>query len=323
MLKPYRSVIAFALGLSLAGAAISQTTGFPNKTIKVVVPAGAGGAADLLARAISERMGPAMKTSFIVDNKGGAGGIIGADMVAKAAPDGYTVLVTSNTLVIAPSLFKMPYDTQKDLVPVGMIATAPNVLVVSPDALVKSLPELIAWAKKRPGEVTYGSPAVGSAAHLTVEMLGRATGIQMSHVPFRGPQQAVMETLSGRVPLTIAGVSNVLPHIATGKLIPLAITGTNRSPLAPNIPTFSELGVKDTNVTLWFGMFAPAGTPETVLRQLNDQLNAVLKSSELVAHIAGSGFEASGSTRAELAATVQREQPAFAAIIKSAGIKSD
>jgi tripartite-type tricarboxylate transporter receptor subunit TctC len=323
MLKPSRLLIAFALSLSLAGAAISQTTGFPSKSIKVVVPAGAGGAADLLARAISERMGPAMKTSFIVDNKGGAGGIIGADMVAKAAPDGYTVLVTSNTLVIAPSLFKMPYDTQKDLVPVGMIATAPNILVVSPDAPVKSLPELIAWAKKRPGEVTYGSPAVGSAAHLTVEMLGRAAGIQMSHVPFRGPQQAVMETLSGRVPLTIAGVSNVLPHIATGKLIPLAITGANRSPLAPNIPTFSELGVKDTNVTLWFGMFAPAGTPEPVLRQLNDQLNAAMKNPELVAQIAGSGFEASGSTRAELAATVQREQPAFAAIIKSVGIKSN
>jgi tripartite-type tricarboxylate transporter receptor subunit TctC len=315
--------LAMGLGLSIATGALAQASDYPSKPIRIIVPAGAGGAADLLARAVAERMGPAMKTSIVVDNKGGAGGIIGADAVAKAAPDGYTLMVTSNTLVIAPSLFKAPYNTQKDLAPIGMIATSPNILAVSAESKIKTLAELIALAKKSPGDVTYGSPAIGSAAHLTVEMLSRAAGIQMTHVPFKGPQQAVLETLSGRIPVTIAGVSNVLPHIASGKLVPLAVTGTRRSPLAPGIPTFEELGIKDVNVTLWFGMFAPAATPAPIVQKLSEQLNLALKNPATVAHLATLGFEPDDSTSADLADTVRREEPTFAAIIKAAGIKAD
>ena len=264
-----------------------------------------------------------MKTTIVVENKGGAGGVIGADAVAKAAPDGYTLLVTANTLVIAPSLFKTPYKTQSDLMPIGLIATSPNILAVSAESRINSLAELIALAKKTPGEVTYGSPAVGSAAHLTVEMLNRAGGVQMTHIPFRGPQQAIMETISGRIPLTIAGVSNLLPHFASGKLIPLAVTGAIRSPLAPNIPTFAELGFKQVNVTLWFGMFAPAGTPVSVVERLNSQINFALKNPNTVAHLATLGFEPALSSSKELAEIVQKEEPTFAAIIKAANIKVD
>jgi len=313
----------FILGLAFGGHAYSQADDYPAKPIKIVVPAGVGGAADMLARVVAERMGQSMKTAIVVENKGGAGGVIGSDAVAKAAPGGYTLLVTSNTLVIAPSLFKTPYKTQSDLIPIGLIATSPNILAASAESRIGSLAELIARAKKAPGEITYGSPALGSAAHLTVEMLSRAGGFQMTHIPFRGPQQAIMETISGRIPLTIAGVSNLLPHIASGKLVPLAITGKRRSPLAPSIPTFSELGIQQVNVTLWFGMFAPAGTPASVVEKLNRQISIALTNPETVAHLATFGFEPALSSPKELAETVQKEEPAFAAIVKAAGIKAD
>ncbi len=327
MIQPARTrffkVLAASLALLAGTVAQSQPADYPSKPIKIVVPAGPGGAADILARALAERMGASMKASIAVENKGGAGGIIGADAVAKAAPDGHTLLLTSNTLVIATSLMKAPYDPQKDFAPVGLVATAPNIIAAGQDAKVKTLSEFIALARKSPGAITYGSPAIGSSAHLTIEMLARSADLQLTHVPFKGPQQALMETLSGRVPLTISGVSNVLPHIASGKLVPLAVTGTRRSPLAPTVPTLSELGIKDVNITLWFGLFAPAGTPAAALAKLNENLNAALRSNEMVRQLAALGFDPLGGSSAELAETVRRDEPAFATVVKSAGIKAN
>lgn len=297
--------------------------GYPTKPVKIIVPAGAGGAADLLARALGEHMGNAMGASFVTENRGGAGGIIGSDAVAKAAPDGYTLLLTSNTLAIAPSLYKVPYDTEKDFASVGLVASAPNLLVASADLNVKTLNELIALGKRDPDKLTYGSPAVGSAAHLTVEMLARATGIRLTHVPFKGPQQAMMETLSGRVPLTISGVSNALPHLKSGKLVALAVAGDERSRLVPNVQTFAELGVKGVDASLWFGLFAPATTPRAVLDRLNAQLNASLKAPEIQARLEALGFEAIGGSSAKLADTMRRDMPAYAKVVKEANVKAE
>jgi tripartite-type tricarboxylate transporter receptor subunit TctC len=301
----------------------SLAQAYPSKPVKIVVPAGAGGAADLLARAIGEHMGNAMGTSFVTENRGGAGGIIGSDAVAKAAPDGYTLLLTSNTLAIAPSLYKVPYDTEKDFAAIGLVASAPNLLVASVDLNVKTLGDLVALGKRDPDKLTYGSPAVGSAAHLTVEMLARATGTRLTHVPFRGPQQAMMETLSGRVPLTISGVSNALPHLNSGKLVALAVAGEERSRLVPGVPTFSELGVKGVDASLWFAMFAPAATPKAVLDRLNAQLNATLKSPEIQTRMESLGFESIGGSGARLSETLRRDMPAYAKIIKDANVKAD
>ncbi|MBL8384218.1 MAG: tripartite tricarboxylate transporter substrate binding protein [Burkholderiales bacterium] len=314
------AALAAALVL-LALPASGQAQAFPARAIRIVVPAGAGGAADLLARAVGEAMGAALGTSVVIENRGGAGGIIGADAVAKAAPDGHTLLVTSNTLVIAPALYKVPYDTEKDFAPVGLMATAPNLLVASADLGVKTLADLIALARREAGRLAYGSPAVGSAAHLTVEMLARAAGIRLTHVPFKGPQQAIMETIAGRVPITIAGVSNALPHLKAGKLIGLAVAGDERSRLVPGVPTFAVAGVWGVYAALWFAMLAPAATPRPVLDRLNVQLNAALKAPEVQARLDALGFDATGGPAQRLGDAMRREIPFYAAVVRDAGIK--
>lgn len=308
-----------ALLLSFCGSAFAQP--FPSRPIKIVVPAGAGGAADVLARALGEQMGPALGTTFVIENRGGAGGIIGTDAVAKAPADGYTLLLSSNTFVITPSLYKVPFDIHRDFAPVGLVASAPNLLVATPDLGAKTLAELIARAKTLPGGLPYGSPAVGSAAHLTVELMARKAGIQVSHVPFKGPQQAMTETLAGRVPVTIAGVSNSIPHLKSGKLVALATTGDKRSPLAPEVPTFAEAGLPGVDVTLWFALLAPAGTPPDVLARLNAELNAALKAPVVAERLARLGFEALGGPASALTDIVRREEPIYAGIVREAGIK--
>ena len=306
------------LGTAMPWAAAAEA--FPTRPISIVVPAGAGGAADVLARALAEHMGPALKATVTVENKGGAGGIIGTEVVARAAPDGHTLLLSSNTLVITPALYKTSYDIHRDLAPVGLVASAPNLLVAHTELKVSTLQALLAEARRTAGGLFYGSPAIGSAAQLTVELLAQTAGVSFTYVPFKGPQQALSETLAGRVPLTISGVSNALPHIKAGKLAPLAVTGSKRSPLLPEVPTFSEAGVKGVDVTLWFALLAPGGTPPAVLQRLNTALNAALASPEVARALQTQGFEALGGDSAALARTMKDEEVVYAKIVKTAGI---
>lgn len=311
----------FTAGLLAAAAPWAAAADpFPSRPMSIVVPAGAGGAADVLARALAEHMGPSLKTTVTVENKGGAGGIIGTEAVARAAPDGHTLLLTSNTLVITPALYKTSYDIHKDLAPVGLVASAPNLLVANAELKVSTLQGLLAEAKRSTGGLFYGSPAIGSAAQLTVELLAQTAGVSFTHVPFKGPQQALSETLAGRVPVTISGVSNAQPHIKTGKLVPLAVTGTKRSPLLPDVPTFSEAGIKGVDVTLWFALLAPGGTPPAVLQRLNAALNAALAAPEVARALQAQGFEAMGGEAATLAQTMKSEEAVYARIVKTAGI---
>jgi tripartite-type tricarboxylate transporter receptor subunit TctC len=268
-------------------------------------------------------MGGAFSTSFIVDNRPGAGGVIGSEIVARAPGDGYTLMVSSNTLIIAPSLYRVSYDVQRDFTAIGSIASAPNLLVASPELKVKTLAELIALARRTSGGLAYGSPAVGSAAHLTVELLARAAGIELVHVPFKSPQQAMIETISGRIPLTVAGVSNALPHLQGGKLVAIANMGAARSRLVPDVPTPAESGIKGVDLVLWFGMFAPASTPSALVARINQQLNAALKSPSTQARLESLGFDPAVGTPAQFNDQVQREEPIFARVVRDSGIKAD
>lgn len=322
-MNPRLRTLAHCLTASLLALTTSWATAsdaFPTRPITIVVPAGAGGAADVLARTLAEHMGPALKTAVTVENKGGAGGIIGTEAVARAAPDGHTLLLSSNTLVITPALYKTSYDIHKDLAPVGLVASAPNLLVANADLKVSTLQALLAESRRASGGLFYGSPAIGSAAQLTMELVAQNTGVPFTHVPFKGPQQALNETLAGRVPVTISGVSNAQPHIKAGKLVPLAITGTRRSRLLPDVPTFSEAGVKGVDVTLWFALLAPGGTPPAVLQRLNAALNAALAAPEVGSALQAQGFESMGGDAATLARTMKTEEGVYAKIVKTAGI---
>jgi tripartite-type tricarboxylate transporter receptor subunit TctC len=324
-----KSTAARFLSLSIAALPMlapvlpAQAQAWPVKPVRVVVPAGAGGAADILARMLAEPMGAAFSTSFIVDNRPGAGGVIGSEIVARAPGDGYTLMVSSNTLIIAPSLYKVSYDVQRDFTAIGSIATAPNLLVASPELKVKTLAELIALTRRTSGGLAYGSPAVGSAAHLTVELLARAAGIELVHVPFKSPQQAMIETISGRIPLTVAGVSNALPHLQGGKLVAIANMGAGRSRLVPDVPTPAESGIKGVDLVLWFGMFAPASTPSALVARINQQLNAALGSPATLARLESLGFDPAAGTPAKFNDQVRREEPMFARVVRDSGIKAD
>ena len=269
-----------ATALLAPAALLAQA--WPAKPIRIVVPAGAGGAADLLVRTIAEPLGSALGSTLSIENRPGAGGIIGTEAAIRAPADGYTLLLSSNTLVITPSLYKVSYDVQRDLAPIGSVATAPNLLVASPELKVKTLQELVALARRTSGGLSYGSPMVGSAAHLVVELLGKVSGAEFVHIPFKSGQQATLETLAGRVPLTVAGVSNALPHLQSGRLVALATLGGERSRLVPDIPTPAEAGFKGVDLSLWFAMVAPAGTPAAVIDTVNRHLVGALKAPATV-----------------------------------------
>jgi tripartite-type tricarboxylate transporter receptor subunit TctC len=307
--------------LLVTGLATAQA--WPSRPIRLIIPAGAGGAADLLGRTFTDPMAAALGVAISIENRPGAGGIVGTEAVVRAPADGYTLLLSSNTLVIAPSLYKVPYDVQRELAPIGSVATAPNLLVANPDLKVKTLPELVALARRTPGGLSYGSPMVGSAAHLVVELLGKVTGAEFVHIPFKSGQQATVETLAGRVPLTVAGVSNALPYLQSGKLVAIAALGGERARLVPDVPTPAEAGYKGVDLSLWFAMFAPAGTPAAVIEQVNRQLLAALKSPATVGKLEGLGFDAAGSSPAQLAERMKRDEAVFARVVREGGIKAD
>ena len=303
--------------------AVASAQAWPAKPVRIVVPAGAGGAADVLIRTIADPLSAALGTPLSVENRPGAGGIIGTEAAIRAPADGYTLLLSSNTLVITPSLYKVSYDVQRDLAPIGSVATAPNLLVASPDLKVKTLQELVALARRTNGGLSYGSPAVGSAAHLVVALLGRVSGAEFVHIPFKGGQQATLETLAGRVPLTVAGVSNALPHLQGGRLVALATLGGERSRLVPDIPTPAEAGFKGVDLSLWFAMFAPTGTPGTVIETINRHLVSPLKSPATVGKLEAMGFDPAASTPAQLGERMKRDEAAFAKVIRDGGIKAE
>ncbi len=273
-----RRLLAGAAWFSIAGPAVAQT--FPNRSLKLIVPFPAGGPTDIVARPLAQLLAEALGQAVAVDNRGGAGGSIGADAVAKAAPDGHTLLMaTVGTHAINASLYrKLPYDPVKDFTPLGLAATAPVAVVVPAGGPHASVAELIAAARRQPGSINFGSAGNGTPGHLTGEMFAKAAGVTLAHVPYKGSAPAITDLLGGQIPLLFDPVQSVLAHVQSGKLRALALSGRVRSAVLPQVPTLSESGLKDFEATAWWAVFAPAGLPSAVSTQLSAEIERLVRS---------------------------------------------
>ena len=315
-----------AAGLALAGvaAAQSQTPDYPTRPVRVVVPFSPGGAVDgpmrLLAEGLTKRLGQAV----FVENKPGAGATIGTELVAKAAADGYTLLLASQTNVISATLYsKLPYDPIEDFTPISLIGREPGVVVVHPSLPVRTLQELVAYVKAHPGEVDYASSGNGSGQHLFAALLCSMTGMKMNHVPYRGSGQATTDVLGGQVKVAIPGTAGMVGHIRAGKLRALAVTGAKRSPQLPDVPTVAEAGVPGYEAYIWMGLLAPKGTPPAIVERLHREVVSVLATDDVKRYMEGAGIEIVGSTPASFGTFYRAEKALWAKVIRETGARID
>lgn len=317
-----RSVLAALALAALSAPVLAQT--YPDRPVRLVVPYAPGGSADIVARLISDEWGKALGKPLVVENKAGAGGNLGVAEVAKAAGDGYTIGLQTVSLAINPSLTaKMPYDTLKDLAPIGMVANSQHVLVVNDRVPAKSLKELIALAKSQPGKLSYASAGTGSTFHMSAELFKAVAGVSIVHIPYRGGGPALSDTIGGQVDMAFPVLSAAQGHVQAGKLRALGVTGPKRSALMPDVPTIAEAGLPGYTFETWFMVFAPAGTPKPVLEKLHASLNATLASQAVKERMAKEGFEASPSTIAQARARLEKELPQWAKLVKERGITAD
>lgn len=309
-----------ASGLSANATAQEK---WPNKVITYVVPFAAGGATDILARLISNKLGPALGTNVIVENKPGAGGNIGSDFVAKATPDGHVILGgTISSHAINTSLYSnMPYDPVKSFEPVTLIGTLPNVLVVNANSPYKTVQDVIDAAKKKSDAVSFGSSGNGTSQHLSGELFEAKTGAQMLHVPYKGSAPAMQALLAGDVDLVFENISAAVPLVESGKLRVLAVTSSKRASGMPNVPTMAEAGLKDYEIVSWQAVFAPANTPKPVVKRLSEEIAKIIKDPEITSRLAGLGIEPSGAGPEELGRFQKEEVVRWADLIKTAKIK--
>jgi tripartite-type tricarboxylate transporter receptor subunit TctC len=275
-----RRVLAVILASLAAGAAAAFAQAFPDRPIRLVVPFPPGGPTDIVARPLAQLLGDALRQPVVVENKGGAGGSIGADTVAKSPPDGYTLLMgTVGTNAINGALYrKLPYDQVRDFTPIALVASAPVALVVNPSAQIASVRDLVARAKAKPGEVGFGSAGSGTPGHLTGEMFASAAGVKLQHVPYKGSAPAVTDLLGNQIPMMFDPVQSVIVLVRSGKLRAIAVSGNARSPALPDVPTLQESGVKDSESTAWWAVFAPAGLPAAVASRLREEIERIARS---------------------------------------------
>jgi tripartite-type tricarboxylate transporter receptor subunit TctC len=309
---------ATAPGVYAAGAE------YPTRPIRLLVPFAPGGGADTLARIMAPRLSEGMGQHWVVDNRSGAGGSIAAETVARAAPDGHTVFMGFSTvLTVNPTLYKLTFEMEKDLQPVTLLATAQYLLVVHPSVPVKSVKELVAYAKQKPGGLNYASAGVGSPLHLAGELFKERAGIDMVHVPYKGGGPAAAAVLAGEAQVIFGSVASSLPHVRAGKLRGLATTGPKRSAVAADLPTMIEVGFPGFEVTTWYAFMVPAGTPGPVVERIRNEGITTLQAAEVRQAMARQGLDVETSTPMELAARIRAERKTWAEVIKAAGIKAE
>ena len=314
-------VIALAAALS-AAPAVSQT--YPSKPVRVVAPFAPGGPVDLTARIIAQKLGETFGQQFAVDNRTGASGMIGAEQVAKAAPDGHTILVSSSIHVIVPSLFsKMNYDPIRDFTPVTVVSTSPLVLVVTPSLPVKSVKEFVALAKSRPGELSFGSSGSGSSTHLTAELLKSVTGTRMTHIPYKGQGQAITDVITGEIQFMFNSPSSVKSFIDARRLRVLGITSDKRSPQMPQVPTFMESGYKDLVTGSWYAVWLPAKTPDAIVSRLNSEIVKIVNMPDVRNRIVELGGVPIANSSAEMDAFQKAESARWAKVVRESGAKAE
>ncbi len=318
------ALAALHFAIPLPAQAQAQAGAYPDKPVRFVVPYPPGGGTDVIARIVHERFQAALGQSILIDNKGGAGGSVGTELVSRAAPDGYTVLFTLSSHTINPAIFpKLSFDTVKDFEPIGTVASLPQILVANPQVSANTIAELVALARARPGTLSYASVGNGSPGHLAGELFKLRTGIQMTHIPYRGGGPAVTDVIGGQVPLLWVSIPAAAQFVKTGKLKALGVSTLKRSAAFPDVPTLQEAGVADFEVDSWYAMFVPAKTPRAVVDRLNKALNTVVAEPAIREKLLAQGAEGVGGTPEALGATVAAELPKWAKLARDANIKAD
>ena len=320
----WKHIVISAIATLAASGAWGAEPGYPARAVKIMVGASAGGGTDIIARMLAEKFSEALKQPFVVENRPGASNTIAADLTAKAAPDGHTLLVATNTgQAIAPHLIKLGYDPLKQLQPVGLIVVVPNVLVVGNRVPVKDVKELVALAKAKPGMLKYASSGVGSTQHIAGEAFDLAAGTKTIHVPYKGSSQAHVDIMSGEVEMMFDTTSSAMPQIKAGNFRPLAVTSPKRSAELPGVPTIAEAGYAAAEMTTWYGLFVTAGTPKTVVDQLHTELLRILKLPDVQARLKTLGGEPGDLTVEQFTEMNRAEFERFGKLIKTANIRTD
>jgi tripartite-type tricarboxylate transporter receptor subunit TctC len=308
----------------LLAASASGAQDYPSRPIKIIVPFAVGGGADIIARLVGQKLGDSLGQPVVVENKAGAGGNIGAELVAKAPPDGHTLLMASSALVINPSLYaKVPYDAVKDFKPITQPALLPNILVVHPSVPARTVPELVAHAKARAGQLSYASAGAGTGTHLAGELFKLQTGVDMVHVPYKGGGAVINDLLSGQVGLTFATLPSVIQFVNDGRLRALAMTTHTRWPGLPDVPTLQQAGVRDFEISTWIGLLAPARTPDEIVNKLNREVVRIVQLPEIRERFAALGMVPVGDTPAQFAEHIRRELPKYEKLVKASGARID
>jgi tripartite-type tricarboxylate transporter receptor subunit TctC len=325
---PVRALVRLALALGAAfapGLAWAQAPeAWPARPIRFILPFPPGGGTDILGRLIAERLTAGLGQPVVTENRGGAGGNVGAEAAARSAPDGYTIVLVAPTIAISPSLYsKLGYDPVKDFAPVSLVATVPNVMVTNPAVPANTLREFIALAKSRPGEMNFGSGGSGTSNHLAGELFNIVAGVKLVHVPYKGVNLAMNDVLSGRVQLVFIGVPAAAPHIKAGKLRALALVAPRRSSVLPEVPTAVEAGLPNLEVTTWYGILAPAGTQKSVVARLNGELAKIMHAPEMKEKLDAMATDPVTSTPEEFEGLIQREIAKWGAVVRQAGLKAD
>ena len=315
------ATLVVLFGMAWAAAFGAQAQGYPNHPIRLVVPYPPGGTADLLARVLGQKLGESLGQPIIVEDRGGAGGNIATDLVAKSAPDGYTLLMANaSVLAINPTLFgSLPFDPMRDFAPVSLVADVPLILVVHPSLPVRSVKELLALAKARPGEINYAAAGLGSTTHLSMELFKTMAGVKLVTIPFKGSGPALAALIAGQVPVMFELFPTALGFVKSGKLRPLAVTSSVRSPLMPELPTVAETGLPGFEVASWFGVVAPAGTPKEIVARLNADIVRIVSSADMRERFAGLGAEPHANSPEQFSQFILTEFKKWAQIVKDSG----
>jgi len=318
-----RTIRTLMLGLSVLLAPLAaRAQDFPNRQIRLIVPFPAGGPNDIIARLVGQRMSELFKQTIIIDNRSGQAGVLGTDVVAKAAADGYTIgIVSASSIVINPTLEKIAYDPKKDLAPVTLVTTVPEMLVVAGNVPANNMAELVALARAQPGKLNFASAGVGGLPHLAGELFKLTAKIDIVHVPYRGAAPAINDLLGQQVQMVFLDLPVILPQIQAGRLKPIALGARQRAPTAPDVPTTAEVGMPDLLIENWYGMFAPAGTPDKIVAEINRVANAAMNDPQVKQKLADQGLTVAGDSPDQFRAFIESETTKWAKVMNEAGVK--
>jgi tripartite-type tricarboxylate transporter receptor subunit TctC len=320
---PRLAALALAAASAVLATSPASAQPWPTKPVRIVVPFAPGGGTDILMRVLAPQLSTALGQQVVIENKPGASSIIGTEQVTKSAPDGYTLLAVDTSFMVNPSLRKLPYDSEKDLVPVIHLASAPVILVLHPTTPAKSVSELVALAKSKPGGLSYASGGNGASTHLAGEQFKMVAGIDIVHIPYKGTGPAMADVVAGQVPMIFAGISSARQYVDNGRLLGLAVTSAKRNPAMPAVPTFAEVGLPGVDSGTEWGLLAPAGTSREVVMKVNAESNKVLQMPEIKSRVIELGFDVAGGTPEAYATVIRNDTAKWGKVVKQAGIKVD